>query len=121
MDLKQLINALNQGLPFPGRKEDFATQQGYDAWLTREKKFLQGLMTIMVTSATFSLDSSSEQDVGSTNLLSSAGGIARRASETAKRNSIYGNSAVVDDVSLHHSPRIPTYPSFVESLYFYTK
>lgn len=97
MDLKQLINALNQGLPFPGRREDFATQQGYDAWLTREKKYLQGLMTVMVTSATFSLDSSSEQDVGSANLLSSA--VGRRPSETSKRNSIYGNSAVADDVS----------------------
>lgn len=100
MDLKQLINALNQGLPFPGRREDFATQQGYDAWLTREKKYLQGLMTVMVTTTTFSLDSSSEQDVGSANLLSSSGA-GRRPSETAKRNSIYGNSAVADDVSLH--------------------
>lgn len=99
MDLKQLINALNQNLSFPGKREDFSSQQAYDTWLTREKKYLQGLMTVIVTSASFSLDISSEQDVGSANLLSSSSGNLGRRPGESKRNSIYGNSAMAEDVS----------------------
>lgn len=84
---------MNTNQSFPGRREDFSNQQAYDTWLTREKKYLQGLMTIMVTSPTFSLNIGNEQDVGSTNLLSG-----RRASDS-KRTSVYGNLTATDDVS----------------------
>lgn len=97
MDLKQCINAVNTNQPFPGRREDFASQQAYDSWLAREKKYLQGLMTVMVTNSTLTLSTNSEQDVGSANLLSGNNG--RRISD-AKRASVYSNSASAsDDVS----------------------
>lgn len=120
MDLKQCINAVNTNQPFPGRREDFANQQAYDAWLTREKKYLQGLMTIMVTSPTFSLNISNEQDVGSTNLLS-GGNVGRRPSDS-KRNSTYGNSTATDDVSSDILLITPSSNNFsIESLYLYSQ
>ncbi|KAI7904405.1 uncharacterized protein BX663DRAFT_560086 [Cokeromyces recurvatus] len=103
LDLKQLINAVNINQSFPGRREDFASQQAYDAWVTREKKYLQGLMTVMVTSPSFSLNISNEQDVGSTNLLS---GSNRKMNET-KRNSIYGSSSSLDDSPYTYIPNDP--------------
>ncbi|KAI9485405.1 MAG: hypothetical protein EXX96DRAFT_513980 [Benjaminiella poitrasii] len=105
LDLKQLINAVNTNQSFPGRREDFASQQAYDAWVTREKKYLQGLMTVMVTSPTFSLNISNEQDVGSTNLLSGAN-VSRRTSES-KRSSIYGNTPSTDDSPYTYIPNDP--------------
>ncbi|CEP17674.1 hypothetical protein [Parasitella parasitica] len=117
LDLKQCINAVNTNQAFPGRREDFATTEAYDTWLTREKKYLQGLMTIMVTSPTFSLNISNEQDVGSANLLSGGGGngsggvsgssnIGRRASDS-KRNSLYGSPASTDDNPYTYIPNDP--------------
>lgn len=97
MDIKNCINAVNTNQPFPGRREDFASQQAYESWLAREKKYLQGLMTVMVTNSTLTLSTNSEQDVGSANLLSGNNG--RRISD-AKRTSVYGNSGGNDDVSL---------------------
>ena len=93
MDLKQCINAVNTNQPFPGRREDFASQQAYESWLAREKKYLQGLMTFMVTSSTLTLSTNSEQDVGSTNLLSGNNG--RRPSDS-KRTSVYGDKQTED-------------------------
>ncbi|KAI8975730.1 hypothetical protein BDF20DRAFT_977296 [Mycotypha africana] len=108
LDLKQCINALNTNQSFPGRREDFTSQQAYNAWLAREKKYLQGVMTVMVSSPTFSLNISNEQDVGSTNLLSGGGSnnVSRRPSEN-KRNSIYGNSATLDDSPYTYIPNDP--------------
>lgn len=103
MDLKQCINAVNTNQAFPGRREDFSNQQAYESWLAREKKYLQGLMTFMVTSSTLTLSTNSEQDVGSANLLSGNNG--RRPSDS-KRTSVYG-STNTDDVriiSLAHRP-----------------
>lgn len=96
MDLKQCINAVNTNQPFPGRREDFSNQQAYESWLAREKKYFQSLMTIMVTSSTLTLSTTSEQDVGSGNLLSGNNG--RRPSDS-KRSSVYGSSTTSDDVS----------------------
>ncbi|KAI8987003.1 hypothetical protein BDB01DRAFT_849161 [Pilobolus umbonatus] len=79
IDLKQCINALNTNLSFPGRREDFATQQAYDNWLAREKKQLQELMNVIVMN-----QMANEQDPNATNLLTGAGG---RRSSIQKRNS----------------------------------
>ncbi|RCI06704.1 hypothetical protein CU098_011502 [Rhizopus stolonifer] len=105
LDLKQLINAVNTNQPFPGRREDFSSQQAYDTWVGREKKYLQGLMTIMVTSSSLSLNISSEQDVGSTNLLSGVG-IGRRSSDS-KRASMYSNPGTTDDNPYTYIPNDP--------------
>ncbi|CAO0801326.1 unnamed protein product [Mucor circinelloides] len=117
LDLKQCINAVNTNQPFPGRREDFASQQAYDTWVTREKKYLQGLMTIMVTSPTFSLNISNEQDVGSANLLSGGGSgtgsagsgpnnVGRRPSDS-KRSSVYGHLSSTDDSPYTYIPNDP--------------
>jgi hypothetical protein len=106
VDLKECINAVNTNQPFPGRREDFPSQQAYDAWLTREKKYLQGLMTIIVSNPSFSLSMGNEQDVGSTNLLS--GAVSRKPSDP-KRSSTYGGAAAADDVSLVSLYRIYIY------------
>jgi hypothetical protein len=87
MDLKQCINAINTNQPFPGRREDFASQQAYDSWVAREKKYLNGLMTVMVMNPNLTITNKSEQDVGSTNLLSAG----RRSSTESKRASFYGS------------------------------
>lgn len=87
MDLKQCINAINTNQPFPGRREDFASQQAYDSWVAREKKYLNGLMTVMVMNPNLTITNKSEQDVGSTNLLSAG----RRPSTESKRASFYGS------------------------------
>jgi hypothetical protein len=69
-------------------------------------------MTIMVTSPTFSLNISNEQDVGSANLLSgggsggaggsSANSVGRRPSDS-KRSSTYGNLSSTDDVCIQQN------------------
>ncbi|KAI8367396.1 hypothetical protein EDC96DRAFT_461821 [Choanephora cucurbitarum] len=94
LDMKQLINAVNTNQPFPGRREDFASQQAYETWAGRERKYLNGLMTIMVNSPA-ALNIGSEQDVGSTNLLSS-GGFGKRSNEM-KRVSVYTNTTNYND------------------------
>ncbi|CAO3703440.1 unnamed protein product [Rhizopus stolonifer] len=55
LDLKQCINAINTNQPFPGRREDFNSQQAYDSWVAREKKYLNGLMTVMVMNPNLTL------------------------------------------------------------------
>lgn len=72
-------------------------------------------MTIMVTSPTFSLNISNEQDVGSANLLSGGGGggsggsgpnnVGRRPSDS-KRSSVYGNMSSTDDVRIYIQRRM---------------
>ncbi|CAO3610411.1 unnamed protein product [Mucor hiemalis] len=103
LDLKQCINAVNTNQAFPGRREDFSNQQAYESWLAREKKYLQGLMTFMVTSSTLTLSTNSEQDVGSANLLSGNNG--RRPSDS-KRTSVYG-STNTDDSPYTYIPNDP--------------
>jgi hypothetical protein len=69
--LKKVINSVHTNQPYPGRKEDFATQLGYDNWKTRELKQLQELMkSIMLLNPNLSIAATGEQDVGSSNLLS---------------------------------------------------
>ncbi|KAI8388415.1 uncharacterized protein BYT42DRAFT_510820 [Radiomyces spectabilis] len=74
LDLKKLINNVHTNQPYPGRKEDFPTQQAYDSWQKKEVKQLTELMnTIMLMNPKFSLGAGSEMDVGSSNLLSGGG------------------------------------------------
>ena len=100
MDLKQCINAINTNQPFPGRREDFASQQAYDFWVAREKKYLNGLMTVMVMNPNLTLTNKSEQDVGSTNLL------AGRRSSDSRRSSVY-NTSPTDDSPYTYIPNDP--------------
>ncbi|KAF7728272.1 hypothetical protein EC973_006446 [Apophysomyces ossiformis] len=73
LDLKKCINNVHTNQPFPGRREDFPTQQVYDNWQKREVKQLTELMkTLMLMNPNLSLAATSETDVGSSNLL--AGG-----------------------------------------------
>lgn len=100
MDLKQCINAINTNQPFPGRREDFASQQAYDFWVAREKKYLNGLMTVMVMNPNLTLTNKSEQDVGSANLL------AGRRSSDSRRSSVY-NTSPTDDSPYTYIPNDP--------------
>jgi hypothetical protein len=57
--------------PFPGRREDYASQQVYDNWQKREVKQLTELMkSLMLMNPNLSLGAGSETDVGNSNLLS---------------------------------------------------
>ncbi|KAG1471384.1 hypothetical protein G6F56_002153 [Rhizopus delemar] len=82
LDLKQCINAINTNQSFPGRREDFASQPAYDSWVAREKKYLNGLMTVMVMNPHLSI-TNKEQDF---NLLTANG---RRPVEPNRRTSMY--------------------------------
>jgi hypothetical protein len=68
--LKKCINNVHTNQAFPGRKEDFPTPQAYDNWQKRELKQLTELMkSLMLMNPNLSIASSSEVDVGNTNLL----------------------------------------------------
>ncbi|KAF7726334.1 hypothetical protein EC973_008914 [Apophysomyces ossiformis] len=87
MDLKQCINNVHTNQPFPGRREDFADAHTYDNWQKREVKQLTELMkTLMLMNPNLALNSSSEMDVGSSNLLSGM-----RSPSEGKRGSVYGD------------------------------
>ncbi|KAG1229723.1 hypothetical protein G6F67_006942 [Rhizopus microsporus] len=90
LDLKQCINAINMNQPFPGKREDFASQQAYDFWVAREKKYLNGLMTVMVMNPNLTLANKSEQDIGPTNLLTG------RRSSDSRRSFVYDTSPTDD-------------------------
>ncbi|CEI86212.1 hypothetical protein RMCBS344292_00656 [Rhizopus microsporus] len=90
LDLKQCINAINMNQPFPGKREDFASQQAYDFWVAREKKYLNGLMTVIVMNPNLTLANKSEQDIGPTNLLTG------RRSSDSRRSFVYDTSPTDD-------------------------
>lgn len=72
MDLKKCINNVHTNQPFPGRREDYASQQVYDNWQKREVKQLTELMkSLMLMNPKLSIGAGSETDVGKSNLLSS--------------------------------------------------
>ncbi|SAL95680.1 hypothetical protein [Absidia glauca] len=71
LDLKKCINNVHTNQPFPGRREDYASQQVYDNWQKRELKQLTELMkSLMLMNPNLSLGAGSETDVGKSNLLS---------------------------------------------------
>ncbi|CAO3590690.1 unnamed protein product [Absidia cylindrospora] len=71
LDLKKCINNVHTNQPFPGRREDYASQQVYDNWQKREVKQLTELMkSLMLMNPNLSLGAGSETDVGNSNLLS---------------------------------------------------
>ncbi|KAI8098717.1 uncharacterized protein BX664DRAFT_354245 [Halteromyces radiatus] len=71
LDLKKCINNVHTNQPFPGRREDYASQQVYDNWQKREVKQLTELMkSLMLMNPNLSLGAGSETDVGKSNLLS---------------------------------------------------
>lgn len=86
--------------PFPGKREDFASQQAYDFWVAREKKYLNGLMTVMVMNPNLTLANKSEQDIGPTNLL------AGRRSSDSRRSFVY-NTSPTDDSPYTYIPNDP--------------
>ncbi|KAI9005425.1 hypothetical protein CLU79DRAFT_841103 [Phycomyces nitens] len=90
LDLKKCVNNVHTNQPFPGRREDFPSQQMYDNWQKRELKQLNELMkTLMLMNPKLSLGAGSETDVGSSNLLAK-GPTRRQGSLTdANRTSIY--------------------------------
>ncbi|KAF5329650.1 hypothetical protein D9619_008921 [Psilocybe cf. subviscida] len=47
-DLKTCLKNINAGMPFPGRQEDFETDEAWHHWRTLETTQLQQLMVIMV-------------------------------------------------------------------------
>ncbi|OAD78410.1 hypothetical protein PHYBLDRAFT_69648 [Phycomyces blakesleeanus NRRL 1555(-)] len=102
LDLKKCINNVHTNQPFPGRREDFPSQQMYDNWQKRELKQLTELMkTLMLMNPKLSLGAGSETDVGSSNLLAK-GPTRRQGSLTdTNRSSIYN---IQEDVPLP-SPR----------------
>ncbi|KAG1151513.1 hypothetical protein G6F37_002376 [Rhizopus arrhizus] len=99
LDLKQCINAINMNQPFPGRREDFASQQAYDSWVAREKKYLNGLMTVMVMNPNLTLTNKSEQDGGSSNLLSGM------KPSDSKRSSVNGTADESPYTYIPNDPR----------------
>ncbi|CAO3646459.1 unnamed protein product [Cunninghamella echinulata] len=71
LDLKKCINNVHTNQPFPGRREDYASQQVYDNWQKRELKQLTELMkSLMLMNPKLSIGAGSEMDVGKSNLLS---------------------------------------------------
>jgi hypothetical protein len=92
IDLKKCINAVHTNQSFPGRREDFSSQLGYDNWQKREVKQLQELMkTTMLLNPNLSIANSGEQEFSSS-LLSS-----RRGSDnnSNRRSSYYGDDPLV--------------------------
>lgn len=85
--------------PFPGRREDFASQQAYDSWVAREKKYLNGLMTVMVMNPNLTLTNKSEQDGGSSNLLSGM------KPSDSKRSSVNGTADESPYTYIPNDPR----------------
>ena len=80
MDLKKCINNVHTNQSFPGRREDFPSQQAYENWQRREVKQLTELMnTMMLMKPNLALNAASETDVGFSNLLSSDGGRSRNS------------------------------------------
>lgn len=85
VDLKRCINNVLTNQPFPGRREDFPTQQAYENWQRREKQQLTELMnTLMLMKPNLALNPTSETDVGFSNLLAGE-------SLSRSRNSIHGD------------------------------
>ncbi|KAF1804198.1 hypothetical protein V8B55DRAFT_1512014 [Mucor lusitanicus] len=69
-DFKKCINNVHTNQPFPGKREDFPSSQAYENWQKKEVKQLTELMkTLMLMNPNLSIATSSEQDVGNTNLL----------------------------------------------------
>ncbi|CAG8806076.1 19121_t:CDS:2, partial [Racocetra persica] len=46
-DLRNIINHVNRGSPFPARKEDFDTDDAYEKWKSIETKTIRDLMATM--------------------------------------------------------------------------
>jgi len=82
---------------FPGKKEDFPSVQAYENWQKKEVKQLTELMkSLMLMNPNLSIATSSEQDVGSTNLL------ARQSTDSyaSISNSSTSSISVGDTVSM---------------------
>jgi len=47
LDLKACLKNLNSNMPFPGRREDFETDEAYQSWLKTERSHLTQLISIM--------------------------------------------------------------------------
>lgn len=64
VDFKKCINNIHMNQPFPGRREDFPTQQAYENWQRREIKQLTELMnTLMLMKPDLALNSANQSDV----------------------------------------------------------
>lgn len=64
VDLKKCINNIHMNQSFPGRREDFPTQQAYENWQRREIKQLTELMnTLMLMKPDLALSSANQSDV----------------------------------------------------------
>ncbi|KAI9496068.1 hypothetical protein BDB00DRAFT_927113 [Zychaea mexicana] len=88
MDLKKCINNVHTNQSFPGRREDFPSQQAYDNWHRREVKQLTELMnTMMLMKPNLALNSASETDMGFSNLLASEGARSRNSLQQGETDS----------------------------------
>ncbi|ORX53565.1 hypothetical protein DM01DRAFT_1322519 [Hesseltinella vesiculosa] len=65
IDLKKCINNVHTNQPFPGRREDYTSDQMYDLWQKREVKQLTELMkSLMLMNPNLSIGVDSQDDSG---------------------------------------------------------